>query len=65
MVHLTRESRISFGLYIGTKLKDLPPGYLLNLYEKNILFGDYKGYVENNIDTLKEEKKRAMKERYK
>jgi hypothetical protein len=64
MVHLTKESAIGFGAYIGTKLKDLPPGYLLFLYEKKKLFGAIKDYVEQNKVALEAEKKRAMKERY-
>lgn len=63
MVHLTRDSRITFGIHIGTKLKDLPPGYLLFLYNKKLLFGDYKDYVEKNKANLEEEKKQAMRNR--
>jgi hypothetical protein len=63
MVHLTRDSRITFGIHIGTKLKDLPPGYLLYLYKQNVLFGDYRKYVEDNKANLEEEKKQAMKNR--
>jgi uncharacterized protein (DUF3820 family) len=66
MVHLTGESRITFGMYRGTKLKDLPPGYLLFLLDKKKLFDQhYIEYVEKNKATLEAEKKRAMKARYK
>lgn len=65
MVHLTGNCRIGFGMYRGTKLKDLPPGYLLFLHNKKKLFGAYKDYVEKNTEVLEAEKKRAMKERYK
>lgn len=65
MVHLTGETRISFGKYIGTQLRELPPGYLLYMYDKGYLFDDLKGYVDKNRTTLEAEKKRAMKDRYK
>lgn len=64
MVHLTGHNQITFGMYKGSKLKDLPPGYLLSLYTKKKLFGAVKDYVEKNKATLEAENKRAMKERY-
>lgn len=65
MVTLTGDSKIGFGKYVSTRLKDLPPGYLLFLYEKKKLFGAYKEYVEKQKAVLEAEKKRAMKDRYK
>lgn len=64
MVHLTNECRIPFGIYKGTPLKALPPGYLLFLLEKKRLFGQYREYAEKNKVALEAEKKRAMKERH-
>jgi hypothetical protein len=53
-------------MYRGTKLKDLPPGYLLFLLDKKKLFDQhYIEYVEKNKATLEADKKRAMKARYK
>lgn len=63
MVHLTKECLISFGMYKGTKLKDLPAGYLLFLYEKKKLFGSYKAYVEKNKASLEADKKRVNREK--
>jgi hypothetical protein len=64
MVHLTGENQITFGMYKGSKLKDLPPGYLIGLYTKKKLFGAVKDYVEKNKVKLEADNKRAMKERY-
>ena len=48
-------SRMPFGKYKNEKLANVPPDYLLWLYENSNIYGELKNYIKQNIDILKEE----------
>ncbi|MFA5152432.1 MAG: DUF3820 family protein [Clostridia bacterium] len=52
---MTDESLIPFGKYQGEKMANVPPEYLLWLYENNKVYGDVKQYIKDNLDVIKSE----------
>jgi uncharacterized protein (DUF3820 family) len=50
---LTENSIMLFGKHKGKKLSERPNGYFLYLYDRKIIKGDLKKYVENLIPMLK------------
>lgn len=42
-----------FGPYVGEKLANVPPDHLISLYDDNIVYGDLKAYIEDNMDVLR------------
>lgn len=55
---LTGRSLMLFGKYQGYELKDVPPGYLLWIYDNLDLREDLKEYIDNRRDALEADKKR-------
>ena len=51
-----------FGKYKGQPIEDVPDSYLLWLYENGKCFGDFKKYLEENLDAIKENAKRETKQ---
>jgi uncharacterized protein (DUF3820 family) len=54
-------SKMPFGKHQGEKLANVPPEYLLWLYENAKLYGELKEYVEDNMFSIKEEIKYNQK----
>jgi uncharacterized protein (DUF3820 family) len=54
-------SLMPFGKYVGEKMANVPPEYLIWLYENNKCYGAVKNYIKDNMDVLKEEVKRKQK----
>jgi uncharacterized protein (DUF3820 family) len=65
MEKLTDNSLMSFGIHKGTKLANLQAEYLLFIYDNYTLQHNLKAYIEENLDGLKAEKKRADRAKYK
>jgi hypothetical protein len=59
MVHLTKESRMSFGKHEGEKLGNIPARYLLFIRDNFTLDEALKKYIDGNRKALEAEKKRA------
>lgn len=59
---LTGRSLMLFGKYQGYEIKDVPPGYLLWIYDNLSLRDDLKEYIEKRRDSLEAEKKRIERE---
>lgn len=49
------ESLMPFGKYKGEKMANVPPDYLLWLYENGKCFSDIKKYIKDNLDAIKSE----------
>lgn len=58
---MTDESIMPFGKYKGEKMADVPADYLLWLYENNKCGGEVKAYIEDNLQVIKDEIKRAKR----
>jgi len=52
---MTDESIMPFGKYKGEKMANIPPDYLLWLYENDKCYGEIKTYIKDNIDVIKSE----------
>jgi uncharacterized protein (DUF3820 family) len=48
-------SRMPYGKYQNTKMANVPPDYLIWLYENNKCAGDVRKYIHENLSILKEE----------
>ena len=48
-------SIMPYGKYAGIKMANIPPEYLLWLYEENKCYGAVRGYIYENIDVIKAE----------
>lgn len=48
-------SEIPFGIHKGKKLANVPPDYLIWLYENNKCYGELRAYIKENLDVLKDE----------
>jgi hypothetical protein len=59
---LTGRSLMLFGKYQGYELKDVPPGYLLWIYDNLTLRDDLKEYIEKRRDALEADKKRIERD---
>lgn len=55
---LTGRSLMLFGKYQGYELKDIPPGYLLWIYDNLDLREDLKEYIDRRRDSIEADKKR-------
>jgi uncharacterized protein (DUF3820 family) len=49
------ESIMPFGKYKGEKMANVPPDYLLWLYDNGKCYGDVRKYIADNLDVLKSE----------
>ena len=52
---MTDDSIITFGKYKGQKLANIPPEYLLWLYENSNIYGELKAYIADNLEVIKSE----------
>ena len=52
---ITDNSIMPFGKYKGEKMANIPPEYLIWLYENDKCYGDIKEYIAENMDVLKSE----------
>jgi len=52
---MTDESIMPFGKYKGQKMANVPPEYLLFIYENGKLFGGVAEYIKENLDVIKAE----------
>ena len=50
---LTDESICPFGKHKGKKLGNVPASDLLYMWENYKLYGDFKQYIEDNLDVIK------------
>jgi uncharacterized protein (DUF3820 family) len=48
-------SKMKFGKYAGEKMANIPPDYLLWLYENGNIYGELKDYIKDNLDVIKAE----------
>jgi len=48
-------SIMPIGKHKGQKLANVPPEYLLWLYENGNIYGELKQYIERNIEVIKSE----------
>lgn len=55
MEELTDESIMPFGKHKGTKLANVPADYLLFYYQNYKLSATLKKYIEDNMDSIKQE----------
>lgn len=49
------ESIMPFGKHKGEKMANIPPDYLLWLYDNGKCYGDVRKYIADNLDVLKSE----------
>lgn len=49
------ESIMPFGKYKGEKIANIPPDYLLWLYDNGKCYGEVRKYIADNLDVLKSE----------
>ena len=52
---MTDESIMPFGKYKGEKMANVPPDYLLFIYDNGRLFCGVAEYIKENLDVLKAE----------
>ena len=52
---MTDESIMPFGKYKWQKMANVPPEYLLFIYENGKLFGGVAEYIKENLDVIKAE----------
>ena len=52
---MTDESIMPWGKHKGEKMANIPPSYLLWLYDNNKCGGEVKKYIEENKETLVKE----------
>jgi len=53
---MTNESIMPIGKYRGEKMANVPPEYLLWMYENtNIIYDELKQYIKDNLDIIKSE----------
>lgn len=55
------ESIMPFGKHQGVKMANVPPEYLLYLYEEYSVYGEVKEYIEENMDVIKSDIKLKQK----
>lgn len=56
---LNDHSPMLWGKFKGEKMINVPAGYLMWLYDNNKYNADVRAYIEDNMDTLKEEIKQS------
>ena len=52
---MTDESIMPIGKYKGDKLANIPPHYLLWMYENTNIYGELREYIKDNLDVIKSE----------
>lgn len=52
---MTDESMMPFGKYKGEKMANIPPDYLIWLYDNGKCYGEVRKYIADNLDVLKSE----------
>ncbi len=52
---MTDDSIITFGKHKGQKLANVPPEYLLWLYENGNIYGELQAYIADNLEVIKSE----------
>jgi uncharacterized protein (DUF3820 family) len=52
---MTDESIMPFGKHKGEKMANIPPDYLLWLYDNGKCYGEVRKYIADNLDVLKSE----------
>lgn len=52
---MTDDSIMPIGKYKGEKLANVPPDYLLWLYENGSIYGELKQYIADNLEVIKSE----------
>jgi uncharacterized protein (DUF3820 family) len=50
---LTDESIMKFGKHKGKKLVDIPSAYFVYLYDRKLVTGELKKYIEKSVPYLK------------
>jgi uncharacterized protein (DUF3820 family) len=55
MTKIDDNSIMPFGKYKGEKMANVPPDYLIWLYENGKCYGDIKQYIAENMEVLKSE----------
>jgi uncharacterized protein (DUF3820 family) len=58
---ITDTSLMPFGKYRGYKMTNVPPSYLIFIYENFTLTDHLKEYIGNKIDSLRQKVKLANK----
>jgi uncharacterized protein (DUF3820 family) len=58
---MEKKEIMPFGKHKGKELSEVPDGYFLYLYDRKILVGWLKEYVENRIPVLRATKKKSPK----
>jgi len=49
------ESIMPFGKHKGEKLANVPPSYLLWLFDESKCYGELRAYIVDNMDAIKAE----------
>jgi uncharacterized protein (DUF3820 family) len=49
------ESIMPFGKHKGEKMANIPPDYLLWLFDNGKCYGEVRQYIEDNLEVLKSE----------
>ena len=52
---ITNNSTIPFGKYAGEKMANVPPEYLLWIFENNKCTPDVAKYIADNLEVIKSE----------
>jgi uncharacterized protein (DUF3820 family) len=52
---MTDTDIMPFGIHKGKAMANVPPEYLLWLYENNKCYGAVKDYIAENLETIKTE----------
>ena len=60
-MNITDEDLMPFGMHKGKKLANVPPEYLLYIYDNFKIQIDLKKYIKDNMDVLKAEVERKNK----
>jgi uncharacterized protein (DUF3820 family) len=64
MKKLDDHSPFPFGKFKGKKLMDVPPEFLIYLFENGKCYGNLKEYIADNLDVLKFQQEQNQKERH-
>ena len=48
-------SIMPIGKYKGQKMANIPPDYLLWLYDNGNIYGELKNYIKDNLEVIKAE----------
>ena len=53
---MTDESIMPFGKHKGEKLANVPPSYLLWLFDEGKCYGELREYIVDNMESIKAER---------